>query len=169
MWNLLIDPETDHLKLFDFNLSAKFGHEENRNDVKLAIFTVYEIITRDLSFREKEYYPDELAASTVLQMEDWAQHPDVRLEEGVAVSEYRRVLENWVNNRRQGVDMELQDGKQAPETIDWPSMPEFSVVDCAGTMMPRPSQMRQGMIRRGEPFIKWHVSILSCLHHSPQR
>src|SRR3954463_7589129 len=108
MWNLLIDPETDHLKLFDFNLSAKFGHEENRNDVKLAIFTVYEIITRDLSFREEEYYPDELAASTVLQMEDWEQHPDVRLEEGVAVSEYRRVLENWVNNRRQGIDKELQ-------------------------------------------------------------
>ncbi|KAK4133509.1 hypothetical protein BT67DRAFT_456734 [Trichocladium antarcticum] len=124
MWNLLIDPETGHLKIFDFNLGAKLGHEENRNDVKLAIFTVYEIITCDLSFREEEYYPDETAASTVLHMEDWEPHPDVRLEEGVAVSEYRRVLENWVNSRRQGVDMESQDSKQAPEAIDWPPIPE---------------------------------------------
>ncbi|KAH6853577.1 hypothetical protein B0I37DRAFT_10146 [Chaetomium sp. MPI-CAGE-AT-0009] len=155
IWNLLIDPETDHLKLFDFNLCAKLGHEENRNDIKLAIVTIYEIITRDFSFREEEYYPDELAASTVLQMEDWEQHPDVRLEEGVTVSEYRHVLENWVKDRRQGINKEVRDYKQAPEAIDWPSMPESSLVDRAGTMMVRPGEMRQGMIKRGEPFIKW--------------
>jgi serine/threonine protein kinase len=159
-WNLLIDPETDKLKLFDFNMADKLGHEENRNDVKLAIITVYEIITRDVSFREEEYWPDEVAASTALQMEEWEQHPNVRLEEGVTVSEYRRVLADWVNDRRQGVNKDIRDYKQALEAIDWPAMPEFSLVDCAGTMMRRPSQMRQGMIRRGEPFIKWYVSTL---------
>ncbi len=65
MWDLLIDPETDDLKIFDFNMGAKVGwegnededfkfrYEESRNDVKMAIFTFYEIVTRDLSFREK--------------------------------------------------------------------------------------------------------------------
>jgi hypothetical protein len=140
-------------------MADKLGHKENRNDVKLAIITVYEIITRDLSFREEEYWPDEVAASTALQMEGWEQHSDVRLEEGVTVFEYRRVLAEWVNDRRQGVNKDIRDYRQALEAIDWPPMPEFSLVDCAGTMMRRPSQMRQGMIRRGEPFIKWYVSI----------
>ncbi|KAK3292479.1 uncharacterized protein B0H64DRAFT_406756 [Chaetomium fimeti] len=157
IWNLLIDPETDRLKLFDFNLCAKFGHEENRNDVKLAIITVFEIITRDHRFREEDYYADELAVSTALQMEDWEQHPDVRLEEGVTVSEYRRVLDDWVQSRKQGGNKELQGSEQAPApgAIDWPPMPEFSPVDCSGTMLRRPGQPRRDMIKRGEPFIKW--------------
>lgn len=87
-------------------------------------------------------------------MEEWEQHPDVCLEEGVTASEYRRFLADRVNDRRQGISKDIRDYKQASEAIDWPPMPEFSLVDCAGTMMRRPSQMRQEMIRRGEPFIK---------------
>lgn len=164
-WNLLVDPETDDLKVFDFNLGAKLGwegdaahentfcYEEARNDVKLAIFTLYEIITRDLSFRE-ENYPEELDVSMVVDKEDWEQHPDVRLEEGVVVSEYRQVLEDWVKARK-AVDAELTHYKQVPDYIDWPPVPEFPLVNCAGTMMRRRAQMRQGMVRRGEPFIRW--------------
>ncbi|KAK3904121.1 CBL-interacting serine/threonine-protein kinase 16 [Staphylotrichum tortipilum] len=149
MWNLLIDPETDCLKIFDFNLGAKlgwggdadhrgaYGYDKHRNDVKFAVFTLYEVITRDLSFRE-ENDPHELEASMVLEMKDWEKHPDVRLERGVKVSEYRGVLENWVNTRRQ-IDAELQDYKQTPESIDWPLLPQFPVV----------------MIGLGEPFITW--------------
>ncbi|KAL2140542.1 hypothetical protein VTI28DRAFT_3660 [Corynascus sepedonium] len=165
MWNLLIDQETDDLKVFDFNLGAKlgwegdkdnrdvFGYEEARNDVNLAIFALYEIITRDLSFRE-ENYPEDLDASMVLQKQDWEQHPDVRLEEGVKVSEYRRVLEDWVNARKT-IDAELKNYKQAPNYIDWPPLPQFPLVDCGGAMMRRGSQMRQRIIKRGEPFIEW--------------
>ncbi|KAK4034309.1 CBL-interacting serine/threonine-protein kinase 16 [Parachaetomium inaequale] len=166
-WNLLIDPSTDRLKIFDFNLGAKLGcsgdqnqdyrgtfaYDKHRNDVKLAVFTLYEIITRDLSFRE-ENHPHELDAAVVLQMEEWERHPDVRLEEGVAVAEYRRVLAEWVNARRER-DAEIQHYKQAPDFIDWPSLPEFPLVEWAGSMMRRPSQMRKDMIRRGEPFFKW--------------
>lgn len=61
-YNLLIDPDTDLLKIFDFNLASHLGntegdnstriknifsYEERRNDVKLTIFTLYEAITRD--------------------------------------------------------------------------------------------------------------------------
>ncbi|KAL2132801.1 hypothetical protein VTI74DRAFT_3370 [Chaetomium olivicolor] len=156
MWNLLIDPETDDLKVFDFNLGAKlgwegdkenrgvFGYKEARNDVNIA---------RDLSFREENYLED-LDASMVLQKQDWEQHPDVRLEEGVKASEYRPVLEDWVNARKT-IDAELKNYKQAPDSIDWPPLPQFPLVDCGGAMMRRGSQMRQRLIRRGEPFIKW--------------
>lgn len=70
-WNLLIDPSTDNIQLFDFNSGAKLGwegDEENnlefqydadRDDVKFVIFTVYELITREFNFRQ-EFYPEEL-------------------------------------------------------------------------------------------------------------
>lgn len=136
-----------------------FGYEEERNDVKLAVFTLYEIITNDLTFRE-ENYPEDLDISMVLQKEEWIRHPDVRLEEGVGVSEYRRVLEDWVQTRK-STDAELKDYKQAPEFIDWPSPPRFPIVDDEEwAMFGGRYQMRQIMIRRGEPFIKWYVIAL---------
>lgn len=61
-YNLLIEPDTDTLKIFDFNLASHLGdtegdnstriknifsYEEERNDVKLTVFTLYEAITRD--------------------------------------------------------------------------------------------------------------------------
>lgn len=60
--NLLVDPETDDLMIFDFNCAVRIGYPhridsyarywDERNDVKGAIFTLYEIITRDEHFRE---------------------------------------------------------------------------------------------------------------------
>ncbi|KAK4133731.1 hypothetical protein BT67DRAFT_442647 [Trichocladium antarcticum] len=66
-WNLLIDPSTDSIQLFDFNSGAKLGREgdeENnlefqydadRDDVKFVIVTVYELITREFNFRQEFY------------------------------------------------------------------------------------------------------------------
>lgn len=50
--NLLIDPDTDKLVLFDFNFAA---HREDRladgqNDVSGVVFTLYELITNDTHF-----------------------------------------------------------------------------------------------------------------------
>jgi len=170
-WNLLIDPETDDLKVFDFNMGAKLGweghddggapdrdafiYDEARNDVKLAVFTLYEIITRDMSFRE-ENEPEELDVTMVLDKDEWKKHSDVSLEEGAEVAEYRRVLEDWVN-AREATDAELKDYKQTPKFIDWPPLPEFPLVDCAGTMMRRGAELRQNLVRRGEPFIEWYA------------
>ncbi len=168
MWNLLIDPETDDLKIFDFNMGAKlgwdgnedenfqFGYKENRNDVKMTIFTLYEIITRDLSFREKNYFPSEFEAALALGRPNWKQHPEVRLEQDVEIDEYRRVLKGWVNARRQ---MEPLSYKQAPDSIDWPSLPQFPLVGYEGAKTRSPAELRKNMIRRGEPFIKWCISL----------
>lgn len=60
--NLLVDPETDDLMIFDFNWATRIGYPyrpeyyasywDQRDDVKGTIFTLYEIITRDGHFRE---------------------------------------------------------------------------------------------------------------------
>ena len=79
----------------------------------------------------------------------------MRLEEGVAVAEYRRVLGEWVDKRR-GLDAEMQHYTQAPGYVDWPALPEFPLVECAGSMQRRPAQRRRDMVKRGEAFIKWY-------------
>lgn len=175
-WNLLINPETDDLQIFDFNLSAKlgwegdvqnngaFGYDIDRNDVKFVVFTLYEIITRDLHFRE-EYYPNELDSSVVLEMDVWEQHAEVRLDS--PVSDYRRLLEEWVNTREK-VDKGINHYTQAPDAIDWPLLPEFPLVPFVGSMMRKPAQMRQDMIRvrnssggSGREAVSFH-----CLGHN---
>ena len=161
MWNLLIDPETDDLKIFDFNMGAKVGwegnededfkfrYEESRNDVKMAIFTFYEIVTRDLSFREKHYFPSDFEAALALERPNWKQHPDVRLEQDVKIDEYRRVLKDWVNARRQ---MEPLGYKQAPDSIDWPSLPQFSACGIRGGKNAEPSRVATVHDQAGRAF-----------------
>lgn len=67
-FTLLINAETDSIQLVDFKNAAKLGwegdlangakfeYDENRNDVKFIVFTVYEIITREFEFRS-EFIP----------------------------------------------------------------------------------------------------------------
>lgn len=118
--NLLIDPKTDALMLFDFNYSGQIGgigYGKDRDDVKGVIFTLYEIITRDMHFRDVPYY--EQNPADVQGLEEWVQHPDVKLDH--SVSEYRSVLNDWVDKRRNG--RQISHYTEAPEYIDWPDFP----------------------------------------------
>jgi hypothetical protein len=57
--NLLVDPETDSLMLFDFNYAGKirqFNFAKEKNDIKRVIFSLYETITRDEHFREVPHH-----------------------------------------------------------------------------------------------------------------
>jgi hypothetical protein len=110
-----------------------YSYYQDRNDVKLAVFTLYGVITRDLSFRE-EHYPHEVGVPMVLEKKTWEKHPNVRLEEGVEVAEYRRVLEEWVAKRKD-IDATFTSYKQAPDHLDWPSLPEFPLVESMGNML----------------------------------
>ncbi|KAH8895785.1 hypothetical protein GQ53DRAFT_33051 [Thozetella sp. PMI_491] len=162
-YNLLIDAETDNIQIFDFNMASKLGwegdtenggafvYEADRNDVKWTIFTLYEIITRDMHFRE-ENYPHELDASMVSDMDTWEKHPDVRLDAEVA--EYRRVLSDWVEVRKKR-DEEVTHWTQAPRYLDWPPMPEFPEVHWVGNLVRQSWQMRQDLVRRGASFLRW--------------
>ncbi|KAK4241857.1 CBL-interacting serine/threonine-protein kinase 16 [Achaetomium macrosporum] len=165
-WNLLIDEETDNIVLFDFNFGAKLGwegdpssrsafnYEESRNDVKLTVFTMYEIITRDLHFRE-ELYPHEIAIADVMDLEEgeeWSKHEDVRLDAPVA--EYRAVLNEWLV-RREKTDKEITHYTQAPEYIDWPDAPPLREIDFYGMIVRMQSVPRQTLVRKGEKFLQW--------------
>lgn len=161
-WNLLINPDTDNLQIFDFNMAARLGWEgdtsegghgafafdEHRNDVKLAVFTLYEVITRDLHFRE-EYYPHELDTSMVLGLDDWEAHPDVRLDADVAG--YRRLLLSWLDERGRA-DGHVVHFSQLPGALDWPPLPEFPALYDGER---RAAHMRQVMIMRGGDFLTW--------------
>ncbi|UKZ57296.1 hypothetical protein TrVGV298_011149 [Trichoderma virens] len=118
--NLLVDPKTDALMLFDFNYSGRIGdigYGEDRDDVKGVIFTMYEIITRDMHFRDVAHH--EQNPADVQGLEEWAKHPDVTLDH--PVSTYRSVLNDWVNKRRNGKQIALY--TEAPEYIEWPEFP----------------------------------------------
>ncbi|KAK1675350.1 hypothetical protein BDP55DRAFT_663965 [Colletotrichum godetiae] len=99
--NLLVDPSTDNLLLFDFDYSGRIGdtgYVENRNDIKGVIFILYEIITRDNHFREvphQKQNPNDVQGLPV-----WSKHPEVQLDH--SVSEYRSALDRWVEERREG-------------------------------------------------------------------
>ncbi|KAL6808881.1 hypothetical protein GGI42DRAFT_365832 [Trichoderma sp. SZMC 28013] len=119
--NLVIDPTTDVLMLFDFNYSGRIGdigYGEDRNDVKGVIFALYEIITRDMHFRCVPF--DKQNPADVQGQEEWVQHPDVKLDH--SVSEYRSVLNDWVDKRQNG--KQISHYTEATEYIDWPDFPE---------------------------------------------
>ncbi|KAM0481942.1 hypothetical protein ACHAPX_003276 [Trichoderma viride] len=119
--NLLIDPKTDALMLFDFNYCGQIdgiGYGEDRNDVKGVIFTLYEIITHDTHFRDVRH--SEQIPADVQGLEEWVQHPDVKLDH--PVSEYRAVLNDWVDKRQTG--RQISHYKEASEYIEWPKFPD---------------------------------------------
>ncbi|KAI2470697.1 hypothetical protein F4781DRAFT_389488 [Annulohypoxylon bovei var. microspora] len=120
-YNLLVNPETDALMLFDFNFSGRIGdfnYAQDRDDVKGVIFTLYEIITRDDHFRRVPH--DQQDISDVEGLDDWIKHPDVKLDH--PVSEYRSFLSEWVKERREGKQMTIY--TEAPEYIYWPDINE---------------------------------------------
>lgn len=173
-YNLLIDPTTDNLIIFDFNLASRLGwesedhrrqsYEPARDDVKFAAFTLYEIITRDTHFRD-ENYPHELDAAMVLDTSEggaapaWDKHEDVVLDAPVA--EYRRHLDEWMTTRRAaGADKGkgeqlLTRWDQAPGAFEWPPLPEIPEVPFCGAMLRRATQPRRWMDRRGANFPTW--------------
>ncbi|KAM0512872.1 hypothetical protein ACHAPE_008372 [Trichoderma viride] len=119
--NLLIDPKTDTLMLFGFNYCGQIdgiGYGEDRNDIKGVIFTLYEIITRDMHFRDVRH--SEQNPADVQGLEEWVQHPDVKLDH--PVSEYRAILNDWVDKRRTG--RQIAHYKEASEYIEWPDFPQ---------------------------------------------
>jgi serine/threonine protein kinase len=130
--NLLIDPNTDSLMLFDFNYSARIGmrpphsrkepyttrtYVEERNDVKGVWFTMYELITSDRSFSQNGLYEQDLDA---IEGKEWKKHRKVVLDR--PVSEFRSVLDEWTKKRR--LEKQLKVFTDAPWYIDWPFMAE---------------------------------------------
>ncbi|TVY39865.1 hypothetical protein LOCC1_G004302, partial [Lachnellula occidentalis] len=118
--NLLVDPVTESIQLFDFDRAAKIGSEEaeeRRNDVDGVIFTIYEILTLDDHFRTIPF--DQQDVKEVEEMEIW----DVKapVEEGTGgVEAFRRFLQEWAQMRR---SKPLKLFSEASSPLDWPEYP----------------------------------------------
>lgn len=70
------------------------------------------------------------------------------------MAEYRALLDKWVEKRK-AADKDLTHYTQAPEHIDWPSVPPLPEVDFYGTPMRVRSRLRQTLVGAGIEFLKW--------------
>lgn len=157
--NLLIDASTDSIMIFDFNFSVRIGevgYDEDRNDIKGLIFTMYEIITRDITLREVEHQEQNLSD---IENREWILHPDVRLDH--PVSGFRETLAQWSDRRRQGRRVTCY--KDALNFIDWPNTPEPPPSEVVINYSTGPvtqlkvlwSVERRRMLEQGKEVLNW--------------
>lgn len=124
--NFLIDPQMKRLLLFDCNNGIQIGNNPVKNphfdgppDVDGVIFTIYELLTFDKSFRDsKVFYRHEV--SPIEQMKDWA--VKAKLEPGLDVATIRRHLDRWVDERR--TRRSIKHCTEATHPISLPTLPE---------------------------------------------
>lgn len=123
--NLLINPDTDTLLIFDFSCSGKLGwrgeekinfsnHGHFRSDLKAVVATVYEVITRDTPLAEQILQGADIAT---IEDKEWVQHPDVQLETDVA--HYRQILRSWLERRNRPENL-ITHYTQTPNPLEWP-------------------------------------------------
>jgi hypothetical protein len=119
---------------------------------------VYELITRDDSFRQKPFW--EQNSVDVESMKEWAKHPDVELDNPVSM--FRQTLDSWVKKRREV--QQVTHYREAPEHIDWPKIPEppvrrYTAKDGQGSEIVRtvPGWSTQVCFahKMGWPYLTW--------------
>lgn len=114
--NLLVDPETDDVILFDFDWAAngKEGLMSGRDDVSGVVFTLYEIVTNDTHFTSIRHWDRNL---DMVQSIEWACHRELESD----VPTIRNFLNEWVATR---TDKSLERYLSAPRRITWPDLPD---------------------------------------------
>ncbi|KAK3363725.1 hypothetical protein B0T25DRAFT_627802 [Lasiosphaeria hispida] len=111
--NLMVDETTDTFKLLDFGHSRHIGGlsdnmEAGRPqlvDVQAVVVAVYTIITQQKSLSTGVDECNERAIQSFeaeIPSWDWRQHKDTKLDH--PVSEYQRVLSDWVATRQKMAD-----------------------------------------------------------------
>ena len=115
--NLLIDPCTNSIVLFDFDRAAsgKKRLYECRDDVTSVVFTLYELVTNDTSFSDIPHSDRHI--DMVQSISEWIVSRELDSE----VSKFRDFLSEWVATRRSGGDMERY--LNAPHRFTWPDLP----------------------------------------------
>jgi len=115
--NLLIDPDTHKLLLFDFDWVAygKKGLLDGRDDVTGVVFTLYELITNNTHFTSIPHW--ERNMDTVQNISEWTCNRELDSD----VSTFRNFLNEWVATRKSDGDM----GRylNAPNQLTWPDLP----------------------------------------------
>jgi Protein tyrosine and serine/threonine kinase len=157
--NFLIDPQTQRLLLFDFNNCMKIGDVTvNQNfwgppDVDGVIFTIYELLTFDKSFRDNmPFWRHE--ASPIEEKVEWP--VKATLEPGLDISTIRRHLDMWVQERR--TTRLIKHFSDATSPVTWPKLPRqirnytyFSEEDQETKKVITPAHARMG----GVNYVDW--------------
>lgn len=128
--NLLIDPCTSNIVLFDFDRAASGKRRlyDGRDDVTSVAFTLYELITNDDSFSAIPRWDRDI--DMVQNISEWTSHRELDSD----VSTFRNFLSEWVARRRS--DGEMERYYNAPHRFSWPDLPtatDYSVPFEMGT------------------------------------
>ncbi|EFE40463.1 hypothetical protein TRV_04794 [Trichophyton verrucosum HKI 0517] len=124
--NILIDPTTQELLVFDFDRSGQIGGKgasRGCNDVDALVFTIYETLTLDESFREG--LPWEQDVSKVENMKKW--ELKLPLEDGVDIAVYRDFLARWADERR--TTRTIKHFSEASEPLTWPEYGKLEMIE----------------------------------------
>ncbi|KAI8952197.1 kinase-like domain-containing protein [Xylaria longipes] len=115
--NLLVDPQTHRILLFDFDWVAhgEKGLQEGRDDVTGMAFTLYEVITGDTQFALIPHWDRNI--DMVQNISEWT----CKRELDSDVSTFRTFLNEWVATRRANNDMDQY--LNAPNRLTWPDLP----------------------------------------------
>jgi serine/threonine protein kinase len=162
--NLLIDPSTDNLMLFDFDWAARVGSREvnpARNDVKGVMFTLYEILTQENQMRNMRH--EEQDVQKVQAMAEWK--VKTKIESGTDVKNLRLMVAEWAQRRR-GQNI-AEAGHKPPLPLKWPRKPpakkvEPVIVDGECVAWP-PSERLRRDIPKGERIVRWERTPYSKL------
>ena len=94
--NLLIDPNTNKILLFDFNWAAQGKKHllDGRDDVAGVVFTLYEVITNDTRFTNIPHWDGSI--DMVQNNPEWTCNRELDTN----VSTFRNFLNEWVATRR---------------------------------------------------------------------
>ncbi|ESZ92022.1 hypothetical protein SBOR_7588 [Sclerotinia borealis F-4128] len=115
--NLLIDPDTQKILLFDFDWAAcgKKGLLIGRDDITGVVFTLYELITNDTSFANIPHRERDI--EMVQSISEWPRKRELDTD----VLKFRNFLNGWVEKRQSNGVMEQY--IKTPTRITWPDLP----------------------------------------------
>lgn len=115
--NLLVDPDTHKLLLFDFDRAAcgTRNLQHGRDDVTGVAFTLYELITHDTHLASTPHW--ERDVEMVQSLAEWPRRRELDRE----VCVFRAFLDAWVQTR-QGDDA-MAGYLNAPHRPTWPALP----------------------------------------------
>ena len=153
--NILIDPSTDNLMLFDFDRAVRVGSPEEypeRNDVKGVVFTLYEILTYDNQVRNVPH--GEQDVGKIEAIEEWDVKAEV--ERGTDAKSLRSMVTDWARCRQTKTASYC--GKP-PVPLNWPPVPPTNHIswrESDGQMeeyIEAPGARRD--VKAGERIVPW--------------
>lgn len=150
--NLLIDPDTQKILLFDFDWAAcgQKGLLDGRDDVTGVVFTLYELITNDTHFTSIPHWDRNI--DMVQSIPEWPCNRELDSD----VSTFRDYLNEWVARRQSdgAMDRYLNAPRQ-PAWPDLPSAPDYDVPFEINGTMSTGSRYARTAIENGQYVFRW--------------